>query len=149
MSRKRIHTGAPMVPRLLRGLLPKLDAGQRRDLQLLHLQMVDSIASGDANEATIWHGFRTCATWLYVARQLERGVPEMQTLLGVYQALLERYGRTGRVVFTGPELQQARTGVEVMEALADIVDLPTAAAASTWSQHLVDQLVAQHRRTAT
>jgi hypothetical protein len=48
--------------------------------------------------------------------------------------VVQRFGRTGRAVFTGPEYQLAKAGVGHMDDLAAIADRPTVIAAAVWSE---------------
>ena len=125
---------------LPRGLRPKLDAGQVRDLGICHLENLDAIATGDATEATLWQVAGAAMTWGRVADLMQTGVPEMSEQLALTSSLIERYKRTGRVLFTGTEYQLAKTGVLVMDQLAEIVDRPTAVVAAEWSERKVNSL---------
>ena len=81
-----------------------------------------------------------------MAELLQTGEPEMREQLELASTLIERYGRTGRVLFTGTEYQLAKTGVEVMDQLAEIVDKPTAVIAAEWSERKVNELEAGCRQ---
>lgn len=137
MGKKRCkrRVVVPMPPRALR---PKLDTDQVLGLGIAHMQNLDDIANGRGTEQTMWHIVEAAFTWSYVADKLQAGVPEMAT------RVVERYGRTGRVGFSGLEYQVAKLGVEVMDQLAKMVDLPTAVAATHWSEAKVDALVQRH-----
>ena len=123
-----------VVPMPPRGLRPRLDAGQVRDLGICHLEQMDAIARGQANEDTLWHWAGAVLTWSKVAEVLSAGVPEMEAQLALTAAVIERFNATGRIVFTGPEYQLAKDGVVFMDQLAEIVDRPTALMAATWSE---------------
>jgi hypothetical protein len=56
--------------------------------------------------------------------------------------LIEGFTTTGRIVFTGPEYQAAKLGVDLMDELARIVDRPTAVAAAEWSEERLQHIVA-------
>lgn len=141
MSRKRCHRRT--VPLMLpRGLRPKLDAGQRLDLALVHHVNLDAIATGTAPASMVWDYIGGVFTWWRVAQLLGQGEPEMDQQLEVATRLVERYGRTGRVLFDGPDLQLARKGVVLMDDLAHIVDRPTAVMAADWSEAEVARLAA-------
>lgn len=144
MSRKatRRRVVIPLPPR---GLRPKLAADQVRDLGICHLQNLDAIAKGDATEATLWQVAGAALTWSKVAELLQLGEPEMHEQLTLASTLVERYGRTGRVLFTGSEYQLAKTGVDVMDQLAEAVDKPTAVIAAEWSERKVNELEAACR----
>ena len=142
MSRPRIPRWPALPPR---GLRPKLQADQVRDLGICHLENLDAIATGDATEATLWQVAGAALTWSRVADLLQLGEPEMREQLELVSALITRYGRTGRVLFTGTEYQLAKTGVQVMDQLAETVDKVTAVIAAEWSERQVNALEAACR----
>lgn len=147
MSRKRCNRRIvlPMPPR---GLRPWLDAAQVRDLGLAHSVNLDAIARGEADEAILWQWVGGILTWSRVADLLQAGVPEMQAQLELAHRVIERYGRTERVGFSGPDYQAARAGVQVMDLLAELVDKPTAIAAAEWSERRVNELAPAERQSA-
>lgn len=111
-----------------------LDAGQRRDLGLAHIINLDTIAGGRADVDVLWQVVGGVLTWSRVAVAVKRGVDEMYLQLGVATRLVERYRDCGRVEFAGDDYELAKDGVDVMDALAEIVDRPTAIAAAEWSE---------------
>jgi len=125
-----------------RGLRPRLADDQVRDLAMVHLVNLDAIAKGLADESTLWHWVGGLFTWSRVATLLQTGEPEMELQLALATAVLDRYERTRRIGFSGPEYQQAKDGVVVMDQLAELVDRPTAIAAAEWSERRVNQLEA-------
>lgn len=130
-----------------RGLRPRLDTSQVRDLGLAHSVNLDAIARGEADEAILWQWVGGILTWSRVADLLQAGVPEMQAQLELAYRVIDRYGRTGRVGFSGPDYQAARAGVLLMDLLAEQVDKPTAIAAAEWSERRVNELAqAEHER---
>lgn len=139
MSRKRCHRRA-VVPMPPRGLRPKLDAGQVRDLGLAHTINLDVIARGEADEAVLWQTVGGVLTWSKVAELMQVGEDEMAAQLEMATRLVERYGRTGRVGFLGLEYQVAKRGVIVMDQLAEMVDRATAIAAAEWSEAEVNRM---------
>lgn len=147
MSRKstRRRVWLPMPPR---GLRPKLAHDQVVDLAICHHEHLDAIARGEADEDVLWQVAGAALTWSKVAELLGRGVDEMTPQLHLVAELVRRYGETGRVIFRGPEYQLAKQGVEVMDALAEIVDRPTAVIAAEWSERKVNELAASCRSTA-
>lgn len=137
-----------IVPMLPRGFRPRLDSHQLRDLSLAHHTNLDAIATGDVNEVTLWHAVEAVLTWSRAATLLHRHETAMAQQLSLITNLVTRYGRTGRIVFTGPEYQLAKLGVQVMDELAAIVDLPTAIAATQWSRDRIDHLRQAHSEQA-
>lgn len=144
--RRRVHrppSKAELIARLPRGLRPRLDRTQIIDLALAHTTNHDLIRTGQADEAVLWQWVGGMLTWYRVAVLLGLGEPEMQQQLLLAEAVLQRYGRTGKVGFSGPELQLSADGVQVMDELAAAVDQPTASAAADWSEALVQRMAAE------
>ena len=100
------------------------------------------IRTGQADESVLWQWVGGMLTWYRVAVLLETGEPEMRAQLELAEAVLHRYGRTGRIGFSGPELQASALGVNVMDELARLVDQPTAARAADWSEALINDMAA-------
>ena len=144
MKRKRIPRPAMPPP----GMRPKLRRDQLRDLALCHLEALDSIARGDATSATLWDFAGAAMTWSKAAELMGLGEAEMTAQLELALSLIERYRRTGRVAFSGPEYQAAKAGVEVMDELAEIVDHPRAVIAAEWSERRLNAIEAQSRAAA-
>lgn len=132
------HVVVPLPPR---GLRPKLSRTQVIELGICHMQNLDDIARGCATEQVLWHVVEAALTWSRVAQLLQAGVPEMTRQVELSKDLIRRYGRTGRIAFTGPEYLLAKEGIDVMDQLAEIVDKPTAVAAAEWSEAQVAMLV--------
>lgn len=153
MSRKRIPRWPAMPPL---GLRPKLSKSQVRDLGLAHIGNLDTIVRGEASEEVLWQWIGGALTWSYVASALERrdgprfrdAAIAMRRQLEIATAVTTRYGRTGRVGFTGPEYQQAKDACEWMDALAEVVDQPTASMAADWSDAKTNQWAMQCRARA-
>lgn len=139
MSRKRCRR-TPVDPRPPAGLRRMLTRQQVTDLAIAHLQNLDAVASGQATEDTLWDIVECTLLWNRVADQLRTGVDEMRAQLELGTRMVERFGRTGRVGFSGVEYQAAKVGIEVMDELARIVDQPTASAACDWAEAMVMRL---------
>lgn len=132
-----------VVPTPPRGLRPKLTPDQLQDLGLAHMVNLDLLARGEADEEVLWQWVGGCLTWSRVAELIGAGLDEMTAQLALAATVIERYGRTGRAVFTGPEYQLAKAGVGYMDDLAALVDLPTAIAAADWSEARCNQMAAE------
>lgn len=141
MSRKHCRRRI-VVPLPPRGLRPKLSAGQVRDLALVHVVNLDAIARGEADAGMLWDLAGAVLTWWRVAELCGLGMPEMAVQLRLVEQLIERYKRTGRVGFSGPDYQMAKVGLEVMDQLARVVDKPTAIAAAEWSEAEINRRAA-------
>lgn len=144
MKRRQL-TRAELLARMPRAFRPKLRPDQLRDLGLCHNQNLDAIAKGKAEPSMLWDYIGGVLTWWKVAQALDIGAPEMDEQLEVATRLVERYGRNNRVLFDGTDLQLARTGVMVMDQLAELVDLPTASWAADWSEAEVNRMAAAVR----
>lgn len=142
--RRRIQRPALPPP----GLRPKLRRDQLRDLALCHLEALDSIARGDATSATLWDFAGAALTWSKAAELMQIGEAEMTAQLELALSLIERYKRTGRVLFTGREYQDAKAGVAIMDELAEIVDHPRAVIAAEWSERMLQAIERQARAAA-
>jgi hypothetical protein len=145
MPRTIRRTVVDTTPRWLR---PRLSRSQVLDLQLLHIEYLDHIHSGQATVHTLWEWAALVFTWSRVAELLGLGVEEMAPQLHVVTALVERYGATGRVEFRGPEYDAARIGTIVMDTLAERTDAETARTATHWSEACLAELRAQHKSRA-
>jgi hypothetical protein len=148
MTRK--HTPRRVLNPVPPWLRPKLTADQRQDLGLAHWANLDALARGAGDEALLWQVVGGVFTWSRVADLLARGnadyapaVDEMRAQLELATRLVERYGATGRVLFTGTDYQLAKRGAEVMDELATVVDRPTAVAAAEWSETKINELAAR------
>jgi hypothetical protein len=136
-NRRRI---VPVPPR---GLRPKLDRGQLRDLALSHVVNLDAIAKGQADEDILWQWVGGILTWSRVADKLQIGGIEMTFQVELAIRLVERYRRTGRILFDGLDYQQAKVGVEVMDLLAEEVDVIVATEAADWSEARIERMSAE------
>lgn len=133
------------------GLRPKLTKGQVLDLGLCHLANVDAIARGDGTPEILWQHIGGALTWMYAAELMAAKDPERfaeplrvtQAAVVACKDLADRYRRTGRVAFTGLELQMAREAVQWMDALAEVVDKDIAVQAAEMSEHMVNVMEQQ------
>jgi hypothetical protein len=122
------------LPPVLRCFAPKLARDQVLDLALAHILDLDAMVTGKATDDTLWNWVGSILTWSRVCELLRRHEAEMLVQAQLAKAVLDRYRRTGRIGFSGPEYQTAKTGIELMDHLAQTVDRPTAVAAADWSE---------------
>jgi hypothetical protein len=154
MKRKRrIPSQAELIARMQMAFAPTrppplLDRRQVMELSLIHNANLDAVARGFGSEELLWQIVGGLLTWSHVAEQLGAGIDEMREQLDLGTRLVERYGRTGRVVFSGLDYQLAKGGVTVMDQLSEIVDVPTAVAAADWSEAKVKEMAAATRAQA-
>jgi hypothetical protein len=136
-KRRRVEAMPP------RGLRPKLQRGQLTDLAIAHLQNLDLIAKGQADGLVMQHLVEQTLTWSRVADLLGYRVEDMRAQMEMSTRVVERFGRTGRVGFSGVEYQVAKLGIEVMDDLAERVDQPTASQAADWSEQQMARMWAR------
>lgn len=155
----RKHTARRRItPQPPPGMRPMLRQDLRVDLGLVHHQNVDAIAKGEGTHTLLWQIVESVLTWskaadLIAARphsalDYTPAIAEMRAQLELATGLVERYTRTGRVAYTGPELQLARRGAGVMDELAAAVTRAEAIEAAQWSEARVDAMEAESRRRA-
>lgn len=141
MSHRQTRTfgrGRLKPEQLPRWLRPKLTDDQVIGLGVAHIQNLDAIAKGEADEETVWQWVGGTLTWLRVAQLIATGEPEMEEQVRLATAVIERYHRTKRIAFTGPEYQLAKNGCDVMDALASIAPQHIASQAADWSEALTN-----------
>lgn len=148
MTRKRNHSRRPITALPPRGLRPHLPPEQLTTIGIVHMTNLDDIARGRGGEEVLWHVVEAAFTWSRVAEKLQQGHTDMAVQLELATRLVERYGRTGIVAFTGLEYQVAKLGTQVMDLLAEMVDKHTAVEAALWSAQQVARLSSQCRRAA-
>lgn len=119
---------------------------QVQGLSMCHHINLDAICTGQAEPSMLWDFISGVLTWWKVAQLLGAGVAEMDAQLGLAARLCERWSRTGRVLFDGPDMQLARDGVGYMDDLAAQVDTATAWKAAEWSQREVERLESAARQ---
>lgn len=142
LRRRRLQQ-QELLARMPRAFRPKLPSDQVRDLGLAHIVNLDAIATGQAGETILWQCVGGTLTWSRVAELLGKGEAEMAEQMSLLVRLVERFQRTGRVAFDGPEYQLAKDGVQVMDLLAAIVDRPTAVAAADWGENRMNEMAAR------
>lgn len=131
--RKRCHR-KPVQPLPPRGMRAKMTRDDLLTTGIAHMQLLDDIASGRGTEETLWNMAGQAVTWSRVAHLLKTREAEMVPQLEMAAAVIERYGRTGKVGFSGPEYQRAKEGVAIMDELAALVHVDTAQAAARWAE---------------
>ncbi|MCR5864681.1 hypothetical protein [Aquincola sp. J276] len=147
MKRRR-PTRAELIARLPRAFRPKLLPDQIRDLSLAHYANLDAVHRGEASGEILWQMVGGILTWMRITEQLQRGVDEMLEQHELVLQIVARFVRTGAVTFAPGEYEVARRGVEVMDALAELVDRPTAIAAAEWSELRVLHMEHQAKEAA-
>lgn len=133
------------------GMRPRLSAEQVRDLGMAHWVNLDAIASGTADVATLWQWIGGALTWSRVAHLLQHAeaIAAMDAQMLACQAVIDRWRRTGRIGFAGPEYQQAKAACDWMDALAETVDRHRAIQAAEWSEAMLQRVVSTSTWTLT
>jgi hypothetical protein len=151
MSRKRCHRRV-IVPVAPKGLRPKLDKATLTKVGLRHIENLDAIATGQCTPELLWEWTESALTWSRAAELTGIGLPEMTAQLELAAGVIERYGRTGRIAFTGPEYQLTKLGLEQMDELATKIDVVVGNQAALWSTAKVkkwsDEIEANRNATA-
>lgn len=142
MKRRYVPSKTELIAQLHRGLRPKLDNAQLRDLALVHAANLDTICSGIAGQQVLYDIVAGVLTWSRVAELLAIGVDEMTEQLRMVERVVARYIKHRRVAFDGVDYQIAKRGLDVMDALAATADRATAIAAADWSEQRMDEMAA-------
>ncbi len=110
MARKRIPlTREQLLSRMPHRIFtPKLARTTLTMVQLCHMQNLDAIWSGQATLTLMWEWAEGVLTWSYVAEKMGQLQDEMNEQLEVVARTVERFHRTGRVGFSGPDYQTAK-----------------------------------------
>lgn len=140
MSRKRCRR-EPVMALPPRGLRPKFSQDQLRTLSLAHIEFIDAMARGQANEVDLSMWITAVYTWAKVAETIGAGLDEMRAQLELVDAVSQRFHRSGRAVFTGPEYQLAKAGLGHMDDLAEISDRAIADAANSWAKQYLASMM--------
>jgi hypothetical protein len=128
----------PLYPKFWQ---PKIPPTVQSTAQIIHHDLIASFISGAADESILWDWIEAGLTYSQMMRLLQAdGVqftPESQAviveLLEIQPAVVKRFKDTGRVGFTGTELNIARAGAYVMDELVTMDRHGIAWAARQWS----------------
>ena len=120
---------------------PVLSSEVKLDAKVIHWDLVNRISSGAATFDDLRDWIETGLTYSQMMRLLvedgtEFTVEALDAIagqIGIYESVIERYGRTGRVGFSGPELLTARAAACVMDGLIDLDRHGIAEQAAHWS----------------
>lgn len=113
------------LPKFWRG---SLNHDQQRDCKLIHWDLIDRFVNGTSTTDDLWDWVETGATYSQMMRLLAKDgtdfTPEaMEAVaeqIGIYESVANRFARTGRVAFSGPELLIARAAANVFDDLVEI-----------------------------
>lgn len=138
-----------MISRLHVGLRPKLQHETTRDLELVHLELLDAFTRGEANEETAYQIVAGLLTHWAMADT--RDLECTAVLLGGIECMasvIERADRTGRWGLSGPEYQTLKQCVDYEDAVARMIDAPTAMRAADWSERVINEIADARRAEA-
>lgn len=107
----------------------------------MHWNLIASFVTGQATKATLWDWIETGLTYRQMMSYLiEDGTEFTPEAIGAvndqitaYDAVIERFGRTGRVGFSAQELLIARAAACVMDSLIELDRHGIADRAARWS----------------
>lgn len=139
MPRQRL-TRDQLLQRAQRAFPVRMGRAQLVDVGLAHIDTLNDIATGRGTFASLRDWASNVLTWWRAAELMGLGQDEMQLQRDAAARLVERYERTGRVAFDGPDYQLAKRGVEVMDELARQVPRAIALDAVAWSTAMLIEL---------
>ena len=98
-------TQAELLARLPRAFQPELTAAQQRDLTMCHRVNLDAVHTGHAEPAILWDWLGWALVRWKVAELEGAGELETQGQLEVATRMVERFARTGFVLFDEHDYQ--------------------------------------------
>lgn len=146
MNRTRPQTNP--LPKFWRPVLP---ASVKLDAKLTHWDLVTRISTAAATVEDLWDWIETGFTYSQMMQLLaddgSEFTPEalaaIAEQIASYEGVIDRYLRTGRVGFSGPELLAARAAACVMDGLIDMDRHGIAERAAHWSITVMRRIRAQ------
>ena len=124
---------------------------QKLDARLIHWDLIDRFTSGSADRADLWDWMETGFTYSQLMRLLAEDGTEFTTeaesavadQLNTYEAIAQRFQRTGRAGFNAAELLTARAAASVFDSLIELDRYGLAEKAAIWS---TQQMVTVRRK---
>lgn len=144
--RRAAHAKRANLPKWFR---QKLTPEQETACKIAHWDLITRFTSGRATEHDIWDMVHTGLTYIELMRLLESDGTEfteeakaaIAEHLETFPGVIERYRRTGRVGFDGPQLLAARAAAELMEQLIEMDRFGFAVRATAWAKAKVDEML--------
>lgn len=120
---------------------PKLAPATRTLCSTIHWDLIDRFTTGTADREVLWDWMETGLTYHQFMRYLEMdGTPftleAMEAVteqLAIYESVVARFARTGRVGFSAQELLVARAAAMVFDSLLDLDRNGLLVRAAQWS----------------
>lgn len=150
---KTQHRRASHVKRLYQGQLPKfwqpkLVTEQRLDCKVIHWDLITRFTSGTADKVDLWDWIETGYTYcklieLHQADGTEftpEAIEAVSDQVNIFDSVIQRYKRTGRVAFNGEELCIARAAAHVFDDLIDIDRHGISVKAAQWAISVMDRI---------
>lgn len=139
-----------MKPRKYAGQIPKfwqpkLAKHQCLDAKIIHWDLIDRFSQGAANKNDLWDWIETGYTYCKMIELHQKdgtvftqeSIEAVSNQIDIYESVIERYKRTGRVGFSAQELIVARAAASVFDSLIDIDRNGIAVCASKWSVQIM------------
>lgn len=143
---KTAHRTAAQAKRQYRGELPKfwqpkIDEQQQFDCKMTHWNLFDCILIGTATSSVLWDWVETGFTYGQFMRLLaadgveftDEAAQAIADQINIYDAVIDRYRKTGRVGFNGEQINIARAAAQVMDGLIELDRHGIAIKAARWS----------------
>ena len=116
------------------------------NLGLKHYQMVDAIATGEADAQTMYDFCHAVYTWSqFINQNSDDECLLIDRAADMCNSMAERYRKTNRVVLTGLELQTARRVAEWMDQKAEKVSPGKLVQAVTKTHNVLDSLIRRNQ----
>lgn len=130
---------------------PKLPASVRTTAQIVHWDLITRFTDGTAGAEELWDWIETGFTYSQIAHLLAADGVQFEPVamnalaeqLDSYEAVIDRFRKTGRIGFDAEQLRIARAAAEVMDALIDMDRHGIAERAALWS---IQQMAAMRKR---
>lgn len=140
MARQRL-TRDQLLAKAQRAFPVRMKRDQLVHVAIAHIDTLNDIATGSGTFASLRDWASNVLTWYRAAELMGGlGLEEMTAQRDCAARLVERYERTGRVAFDGPDYQLAKHGVDVMDELARQVPRAIALDAVAWSTAMLIEL---------
>lgn len=120
---------------------PKVPPDRQILAQVVHWDNLASFVNGTADVSIMWDWVEAGLTYSEMARLLiadgvqitDEAMTAIAEQLGAYESVIKRYRETGKVRFSGPELNIARAAAHVMDQLIETDRHGIAWKARQWS----------------
>ncbi|MCY1167803.1 hypothetical protein D9M73_77760 [compost metagenome] len=144
---KAQRTHYPLIPKFWQ---PKVPPDRQLVAKVCHWDNITAFVNGTADVEIMWDWIESGLTYSEMARLLiadgkeltDEAVAAIKEQLEIYGSVTKRYQATGRVAFTGTELNVARAAAHVMDQLIENDRHGIAWASREWSNAQMAKLKA-------